>query len=118
MIVLVLVCLQAEHKVTHTISNGQLSEDHARHLIPTGEYSDFVIPEVFLYQTVKDTTGKKICKLSEDIFALIHCFELLGKAKTTFQFKSSRSKKYITMRLSKIPKDDVLFKVPTSGIIF
>ena len=42
---------------------------------------------------VKDTTGKKICKLSEDIFALIHCLELLGKAKTTFQFKSSRSKK-------------------------
>src|SRR5699024_11432909 len=73
-IVLVLVCLKAEHKVTHTVSGGQLSEDHAQHLIPTGECSDFLIPRILLYQTIKDTTGKKICKLGEDIFDLIHCF--------------------------------------------
>jgi hypothetical protein len=87
------VCLEAEHKVTHTVSGGQLSKDHAQHLTPTGECSDFLIPGILLYQAVEDTTGKKICKLSEDIFALIHCLELLGKAKTTFQFKSSRSKR-------------------------
>ena len=73
-IVLALVCLKAEHKLTHTISGGQLSENHAQHLIPTGECSDFLIPGILLYQTVKATTGKKICKLSEDIFALVHCF--------------------------------------------
>lgn len=59
MIVLVLVCLQAEHKVTHTVSGGQLSEDHAQHLIPTGECSDFLIPEVLLYQTVKRHDGEE-----------------------------------------------------------
>lgn len=73
-IILVLVCLKAEHKITYTVSGGQLSEDHAQHLIPTGECSDFLIFGVLLYQTVKDETGKKTCKLSEDIFALIHCF--------------------------------------------
>lgn len=87
------MCLQAEHKVRHTVSGGKLPEEHAQHLIPTGKRSDFLIPGILLNQTVKDSAGEKICKLSEDIFALIHCFELLDKAKTTFQFKSSRSKK-------------------------
>ena len=65
---------QTKHKVAHAFTSGKLPENHAHHLIPTGKCSDFLIPGILLYQAVEDTTGKKICKLSEDIFALIHCF--------------------------------------------
>lgn len=105
---------KTEHKITHTVSGCQLSENHTQHLISTSECSDFLIPRVLLYQVVKDTPRKKICKLSENIFTLIHCFELLDKAKKLFNSNCHARKRYITMRLSKISKNDFLYKMPTS----
>lgn len=61
-------------------------------IIPTcGRNSSY--SRILFRQIIKGTTGKKTCNLNEDIFAPIHCFEFLNKAKTTFQLKSSRPKK-------------------------
>lgn len=42
-IVFMFVCLQVEHKVTHTVPCEQLPINHVQHLIPTGENSVFLM---------------------------------------------------------------------------
>lgn len=45
---LILVYFNTDHKVMHTVSGSQLFDDYTQHLIPTSEYSDFLIPRVLL----------------------------------------------------------------------
>lgn len=72
--ILIAMGFQTKHKVAHAFTSGKLPENHAHHLIPTGKRPYLFIAGVLCSQAVKNSTGKKICKLSEDIFALIHCF--------------------------------------------
>lgn len=47
---------QAKHQVPHAITGCELTEDHAKHLIPTGKCSYFLISVVLCDNSVKDST--------------------------------------------------------------
>tara|TARA_R110002049_G_scaffold2821_2_gene22807 strand:- start:1158 stop:1631 length:474 start_codon:yes stop_codon:yes gene_type:complete len=72
MIILGTMGLQTEHKVAHTFPCGQLAEDHAEHLVPTGKAPDVTVSLMGFNDTVEDPSGQKLGNLGEDIFSLVH----------------------------------------------
>src|SRR5690606_32492818 len=101
MIVFRSVCLKAQHQVTHTVPCGQLPEDHAQHLVPTGKTPYVFISAVFLYNTVEDPARQELGKLGEHIFTLVHGFLLQNPTSDSNRHAMKNARKYDIQRVSK-----------------
>lgn len=64
---------QTKHQVPHTVTGCELTEDHAKHLIPTRKCSDFLV-------------------------SVVLCLLLLGKAKNKIPIQIVTLKRCLTMR--------------------
>lgn len=76
------VSLQTQHQITHAIPGNQLTKHHAKHLVPKGEGPYIFVAIVDFYKPVENPAGQKICKLSENVLALIHGILFFTKLKT------------------------------------
>ena len=56
MVILRVMSFQAKHQVSHTVTGCELTEDHAKHLIPTSKCPDFLISVVLCDNSAKDST--------------------------------------------------------------
>jgi hypothetical protein len=78
-----------------------LTKYHVEHLIPTGEALHILVATILGSNTIELSTREKICKLREDIFALIHHLSFWAKLKNESQFKSSRNHNLLKTRYTK-----------------
>ena len=77
-----MVSFKAKNQISHAIPRGELTENHAKHLLPAGKGPDIFVSFMLIYDAIEDSKRKKICKLSEDVFALIHGLLLISKQKS------------------------------------
>jgi len=71
MVVFGTVRLKAQHQVAHTVPRGQLAEDRAEHLVPTGKAPDVFVSLMGLDDTVEHSAGQELSNLGEYIFTLV-----------------------------------------------
>lgn len=95
------VRLEAQHQVPHAVPCGQLAEDHAQHLVPTGKAPDVPVAAVFPYDTVEYPAGQELGKLRENIFALIHGFFCKNPLSGSNRHAIKNRHRYDIQRISK-----------------
>ncbi len=50
------VSIECYNQISQTIPISELTENHTKHLIPTGKSSNMLVAMIFLYDTIKNPT--------------------------------------------------------------